>query len=429
MKRTLASRKAWSADIDGCICDDNRKPARGNDANRSGHVWAPKFLFGILAISFAVSCFGACTPPIEKLWAFPVGSPLYSTPLVVGDLIIFGSESGTLHAVDKSGQARWQFQVPSAEIFSRPLSDGKLIFFGATNQKFYAVDMRGQLKWQFAARERIKSDPVLTEGVVYVTSYDGHVYALKSDSGKKIWQFPADKKPEPPPAEGDEKVAKEKAAKDKDAPANSAAVEPAAPEITPGEFSYAAPTVKDGVLYVGNLDGYMYAIRTADGTLEWRFKAGEGITSTALVQGGVVYFGSKDNNVYAVDAESGKKVIWKFTTGDDVLSSPKVENGVLFIGSNDNNFYALDLKTGKEKCHFSAKGPVVSYAAFYKNLVFFAGGQGDGNIYAVDEGTCKLFFSSKTGYKIESDPVLDGANLYVTSGDRKLYAFKINKTK
>ncbi|HUU00078.1 MAG TPA: PQQ-binding-like beta-propeller repeat protein [Myxococcota bacterium] len=384
-----------------------------------------KFFTGILAFSATVLWLGACSPPIEKLWEFPVGSPLYSTPLVVGDLIVFGSESGTLHAVDKSGQTRWQFQAPSAEIFSHPLSDGKMIFFGATNQMFYAIDMRGQLRWQFAARERIKSDPALAEGVIYATSYDGHVYALKSDNGKRIWQFPTEKKAEPPPAESEEKAAKdgEKASEE------ATEVKEQVPEIKPGEFSYAAPAVKDGILYVGNLDGYMYAIQTSDGTLKWRFNAGEGITSTALVEGGVVYFGSKNDNVYAIDAGSGKKLIWKFTTGDDVLSSPKAENGVLYIGSNDNNFYALDQKTGKEKCHFSAKGPIVSYAAFYKNLVFFAGGQGDGNIYAISEGTCKMFFTSKTGYKIESDPVLDGDRLYVTSGDRKLHAFKINKTK
>jgi outer membrane protein assembly factor BamB len=181
------------------------------------------------------------------------------------------------------------------------------------------------------------------------------------------------------------------------------------------------------VLYVGNLDGYLYAIQTADGKMKWRFKAGGGITSSPLVDGGAVYFGSKDDNIYAVDAVTGKKALWKFKAGDDVLSSPKIVDGVLFIGANDNNFYAIDAKTGKEKCHFAAKGPVISYGAFLQDLVFFGGGQGDGNIYGINRNTCELFFSTKTGYKIESDPVFDGERLYITSGDMKLYAFKINK--
>ncbi|MBW1870865.1 MAG: PQQ-binding-like beta-propeller repeat protein [Deltaproteobacteria bacterium] len=371
---------------------------------------------------------GACTPAIEKLWEYPIGSPIYSTPLVAGDFIIFGSESGTLHAVDKKGHARWQFQAASSDIFSHPSTNGKLVFFGATNQKFYAVDMRGQLQWQFAARERIKSDPAIAEGVAYVTSYDGHIYALKTDTGKMIWQFPEPvKKPEPEPVEDKDTEAKKDEAKE-DKTTEDVEVKAVEPVIKPLAFSYAAPVIKDGILYVGNLDGYLYALQTADGKMKWRFKAGEGITSTVWIEGGVIYFGSKDDHVYAIDVKTGQNVIWKFKAGDDVLSSPKVNSGVLYVGSNDNNFYALDLKTGKEKCRFTAQGPIISFGVFYKNLVLFSGGQKDGRIYAINKDTCEKFFAYKTGYKIESDPVLDGDHLYVTSGDRRLYSFKINKT-
>jgi len=367
----------------------------------------------------------ACSSPVERLWAYPISSPIYSTPRLAGDFVIFGSEGGTLNAVDKKGQSRWQYQVPSGEIFSRPASDGKLVFFGSTNQKFYAVDMTGRLRWQFAARERIKSDPLVHEGVVYVTSYDGHVYALQAASGKKLWQFPPLAKQteaEPPDAgEGEEKNRKQDAEEQKP-------VQPPVLTPPPGAFSYSAPTVRDGVLYVGNLDGYLYAINTADGSLKWRFQAREGITSSPLVEEGVVYFGSKDDNVYAIDAAGGQKVIWKYKTGDDVLSSPRLAEGLLYIGSNDKHLYVLDAKTGKLKCRFAAKGPVVSYPVFYKNLVIFSGGQGDGRVYFVQQKTCQPFYAYRTGYKIESDPVLEGDRVYVTSGDSKLYTFKINKT-
>lgn len=364
-----------------------------------------------------------CTPTIEKLWEFPISSPTYSTPLVAGDLIVFGSESGTLHAVGKNGQARWRYQVSSSQIFSRPATDGKLIFFGATNQTFYAVDLKGQLKWKFVTGERIKSDPALLEGVVYTSSYDGHVYALQANNGKRIWKFPPEEKPQEA-KEGKEGKEGEKKGEKKEEEIAVPTLDP-----KPGAFSYSAPAIKNGVLYLGSLDGYLYAIQTADGQMKWRFKAGGGITSSPAVEGGAVYFGSKDDHVYAVDTATGKKVLWKFKAGDDVLSSPKIKDGVLYIGSNDNNFYAIDAKTGKEKCHFTAKGPVISYGAFFQDLVFFGGGQGDGNIYGLNRSTCELFFSQKTGYKIESDPVFDGDRLFVTSGDTKLYALKINKKK
>jgi eukaryotic-like serine/threonine-protein kinase len=384
---------------------------------------------GWAAILVAIIFGAGCTPAVEKLWEFPTSSALYSTPLVVGDLIVFGSESGTLHAVDRLGHARWQFQVPSSEIFAHPQTNGTLVFFGATNQTFYSVDLTGQAKWSFAAKERIKSDPTVLEGVVYLTSYDGHVYALNASTGKKMWQFPQQESQAAANAGSGTAAA---AATPTPAGASSSDVpagEPAPPPVSikPESFSYAAPTIKDGVLYIGNLDGYMYALQTVDGSMKWRFMAGEGITSTAWVEEGVVYFGSKNDNVYAIDAATGTKVLWTFKTGGDILSSPRISNGVLAIGSNDGNFYALDAKDGKEKCRFKANGPIVSYGVFYQNLVFFNAGQGDGSIYAIDRDTCKLFWSYKTGYKVESDPTLENNLLYVTSGDMKLYAFKINK--
>jgi len=378
-----------------------------------------------------------CSPSIEKLWEFPTTSALYSTPLVLDNLIVFGSESGTLHAVDKKGKSRWQYAAPSAEIFAHPISDGKRIYFGATNQSFYAVSLNGQLAWQFSADERIKSDATLSEGVIYMTSYDGHIYALDAETGKQQWQFPAEPEKAEPDEANDEAKGEaadeagdgdEAAAGDSEATGDDEAEPKAKPRVEPKAYSYAAPAVKDGVLYVGNLDGYMYAIHTTDGSLKWRYQTGGGVTSTALVVDGTVYFGSKDDKVYAIDAATGTRVKWQFQTGGDVLSSPKIEAGVLWIGSNDHKFYALDAATGEEKCHFLTQGEVVSYGVFYKNLVFFGSGQGDASIYALDRANCKQFFRYKTGYKIESDPAIDGDRLYVTSGDHKLYAFKINKT-
>ncbi len=382
----------------------------------------------VLALTFAglgLLLVSGCTPSVEKIWEYPTGSPLYSTPLLMENLIIFGSEGGALNAVDRKGQARWSYSVSSGEIFAHPVSDGKFIFFGATNQIFYAVDKIGRAKWQFTSRERIKSDPAISEGIVYATSYDGHIYALKTEDGSLQWQFPAVPAKKEAKKEEPKEETKEGAKAIETSPAP---VTPPPAAIAPKAFSYAAPVIRDGVLYVGNLDGFMYALHTADGSLKWRYKTEGGITSTALVHEGVIYFGSKDGHVYALDTATGSKLKWKLKTGGAVLSSAKWVDGVIYIGSNDKKLYAIDAARGQEKCHFEAGGEIISIPAPYKNLIFFAGGQGDGRIYAIEKDSCKLFWKHKTGYKIESDPVFDGDQFYITSGDNKLYAFKINKT-
>ena len=403
----------------------------------SFRINALSYVLAITLAGLGLLMVSGCTPPVEKIWEYPTGSPLYSTPMLLDDLIIFGSEGGALNAVDRKGQARWSYSVSSGEIFAHPVSDGKLIFFGATNQIFYAVDKIGRAKWQFTTRERIKSDPAISEGIVYASSYDGHIYALKAEDGSLLWQFPAvPAKEEEPKEEGKEEDKKEgkeetkEGAKEEEKTIEpSPAVTPPPAAIAPKAFSYAAPVIRDGVLYVGNLDGFMYALHTADGTLKWRYKTEGGITSTALVHEGVIYFGSKDAHVYALDAATGSKLKWKLKTGGAILSSAQWVDGVIYIGSSDKKLYAIDAAKGQEKCHFEAGGEIISIPAPYKNLIFFAGGQGDGRIYAIEKDSCKLFWKYKTGYKIESDPIFDGDQFYITSGDNKLYAFKINKTK
>jgi outer membrane protein assembly factor BamB len=59
----------------------------------------------------------------------------------------------------------------------------------------------------------------------------------------------------------------------------------------------------------------------------------------------VVYVGSVDGKVYALDAGYGGK-LWSFTTGSYVVSSPAVANGVVYVGSHDGNVYAFDLAGG-----------------------------------------------------------------------------------
>jgi len=74
--------------------------------------------------------------------------------------------------------------------------------------------------------------------------------------------------------------------------------------------------------------------------LLWKFKTGGGILSSPAVADGVVYVGSLGNYLYAVDAKSGQQK-WKFKTNDKIYSSPAVADGVVYFGSCDTYLYAV----------------------------------------------------------------------------------------
>ena len=46
-----------------------------------------------------------------------------------------------------------------------------------------------RLLWSFKTEDEIKSSPVVGNGIVFIGSFDGRVYALDIRNGKKIWDF------------------------------------------------------------------------------------------------------------------------------------------------------------------------------------------------------------------------------------------------
>src|SRR3990172_13410373 len=63
----------------------------------------------------------------------------------------------------------------------------------------------------------------------------------------------------------------------------------------------------------------------------WTFQAGSGIESTAAISNGIVYVGSLDGYLYAVDLQSGK-LKWKYQATDEIKSSPSVYRGTVYFG-------------------------------------------------------------------------------------------------
>ena len=57
------------------------------------------------------------------------------------------------------------------------------------------------------------------------------------------------------------------------------------------------------------------------------------LKSSPAVSGGIVYVGSLDGNMYALDANSGN-VVWKAATVGPIENSPSVSDGAVFFTSH-----------------------------------------------------------------------------------------------
>jgi outer membrane protein assembly factor BamB len=227
-----------------------------------------------------------------------------------------------------------------------------------------------------------------------------------------------------------------------------------------GDSIYSSAAIgSDGTIYVGSLDGNLYAL-DPDGTQKWSFNTGSVITaSPAIDANGTVYIGSLGSNLYALNPDGTQK--WAFSTADTIFSSPAIgADGAVYIGSSDNNLYAVN-SDGTQRWVFAANAdldssPVIAldgtvYIVSREGLLYAITSTGellwaiqtefdsyataaiglDGTIYvgvnnniaAIDpiDSTYKWFFGTED--IVHASPAVDSEGIvYVGSFDGKVYA-------
>jgi outer membrane protein assembly factor BamB len=188
-----------------------------------------------------------------------------------------------------------------------------------------------------------------------------------------------------------------------------------------GASVISSPTVAGGVVYIGCVCGYLYALDAATGSKEWAYSTGGSqIADVPAVVGGVVYFGTiESHTLYALDAVTGAKR-WAYRTSGAVISSPTVVDGVVYVGSDDNTLYAIDAHTGAQRWTYWTRGSIEGSPAVAGGIVYV--GSFDGNVYALDATTGAKKWAYRTGNDVYNSPAVSGGVVYVGAGDGNVYA-------
>jgi outer membrane protein assembly factor BamB len=316
--------------------------------------------------------------------------------------------------VPKLTGVQWKFHTGGLIISSPAIANG-LAYVGSTDGNLYAIDLNsGTMKWKFETKARVVSSPAAAGGVVYFSSYDGWLYAVEATTGKLKWKF-------------------KNAGERRFAGTHIHGSLPAA-ETMPDPFDcyLSSPVVWNGNVYFGSGDGNVYALDAGTGSVKWRFHTGDVVHASPAISGGTLFVGSWDSYFYAIDAASGKEK-WRFKTGVDpdihnqvgIQSSAAVADGTVYFGCRDSHLYALDAVTGKKRWSFSTGSSwVISSPAVSQGRVYFATSD-TALFYALDAGTGKQIFSLKFHFPFFSSPAIAGNTLYIGSHDGKLTAINL----
>src|SRR3982750_2122040 len=127
----------------------------------------------------------------RDLWPFFVS--LFIGQLAIGQTTFHGdiARTGVYNSPGPKvlGAPEWVFQTKGPIYGSPAVSDG-VVYIGSADGALYAVDQKtGQQKWRFATDGQVVSSPAAADGMLFFLSYDGVFYALDAKTGERRWRF------------------------------------------------------------------------------------------------------------------------------------------------------------------------------------------------------------------------------------------------
>jgi outer membrane protein assembly factor BamB len=150
--------------------------------------------------------------------------------------------------------------------------------------------------------------PVLDRGRIFAAEFDGDVFALALDGGRRLWSMDTQT------------------------------------DITGG------PGAAEGLVVVGSRDGEITALSADKGAVLWRAQVTSEVLSEPAIGLGVVVVRSADGKVFGLDASDGRQR-WSYDRIVPTLSlrgtsAPVIEGSTVMIGFDNGRVVALDLLEG-----------------------------------------------------------------------------------
>ena len=292
------------------------------------------------------------TPKFSQKWRFPSNPDnkvsFYAAPVLTEDgQLLAASYDSQLYSLDPAtGALNWAFDSSEngqTKLLTSPLVSNEKIFLPSSDYTLYALDLKGNLLWQYKTGNALWATPVSDGQVVYQPSMDHHIYALNAESGDLVWktddlQAPIAGQPTLSP-EGILYVGtfnKELLAIDTQ---NGSVLWK---QPLQG-WGWSGPVLLDGVLYFGDLEGYIYAKNAADGSDVWQpsqppAQSGQKTSERAiperpLVIDGTVYYASEIGSVYAADAQAGNPKPFFTLPGSKLFTGPQSAGELILLAS------------------------------------------------------------------------------------------------
>jgi len=252
-----------------------------------------------------------------ELWRSRVSSEVLSAPVTAFGRVVARTVDGKVFGLDAvSGKEVWRYErkIPVLTLrgVSSPVISGANVVIGMAGGKLVVLDIvTGDVIWDATVSissgrselERladIDSDPLVIDGTVYAVTYQGDVAALGENSGALLWR---------------RKLS-----------------------------SYSGMSADLYNVYASDADGFVWAMDATSGAARWRQEAlKKRKLSDVAVVNGVVAVGDYEGYVHFLSVNDGS-VIGRTRVGSDPISKGMlVAEGILFVQGDGGSLEALKL--------------------------------------------------------------------------------------
>lgn len=337
-------------------------------------------------------------------WKLETAGAINAAPVAFGKEVYVGTTEGTFYALDQTtGDERWTM-TPEGPISTAPALGQASVSEGLTSRSammIVVVDDAGIVRghdaardvastWQVQLGSRIRSSPVVVNGLAIVATTEGFIHALDLVDGTEVWSYP----------EGDVGIGSVSA-----------------------DLAYS-----DDVLYVGTQEGMLYLldVSSAAPTLICEYDAGDGIVANPMVVDGVVYVPTQGHNIWTLPAGScdgpppGRMPFYVTDTPVDI--APAIVGDVMYL-PDGRYLYARNLAENTDHWtpgSVAADRPISTPPVVANDSVYFA--SEDGVVHAVDATTGDVLWQWRTGLHVRGSPAVVDGVVFVASGDGFVYA-------
>jgi len=254
----------------------------------------------------------------RRLWTSNLSSEVLAPAAVGAGVVVVQSVDGKLTGLAAAdGKRLWRYErtEPPLSLYgtARPVIVDDAVLTGFASGKIVAVQIRtGKLLWELPVAEPqgrneverlvdVDVSPVVVRNVLYAASYQGKIIALDAQTGRLLWSRDVST------YSGMDADAKNIYLTD-DHGNVLAFDQRTGASVWKQEQLHArqlsAPRYVDGLVVVGDLEGYLHWLSSDDGHFVARFRIGHSaIRSPALVNGDSLYVSNQSGNLVALHLE------------------------------------------------------------------------------------------------------------------------------